>query len=156
MSRYSGIAHPARLWIWGAVPGDSLLPLRQRGIPALGVDSSAAAVEMTRRRGGTAIRRDLFAPLPAEGSWEQILLTDGNIGIGGNPVRILRRAADLLAHGGIVVVEIDPRQLRLLRAALGNRTAPGALVSFVADGGRRSRRNSACCRVHGDSCRRYS
>ena len=48
---------------------------------------------MTRRRGGTAIRRDLFAPLPAEGSWEQILLTDGNIGIGGNPVRILRRAA---------------------------------------------------------------
>ncbi len=63
---------------------------------------------MTRRRGGTAIRRDLFAPLPAEGSWEQILLTDGNIGIGGNPVRTLRRAADLLAHGGIVIVEIDP------------------------------------------------
>ena len=46
--------------------------------------------------------------MPAEGSWEQILLTDGNIGIGGNPVRTLRRAADLLAHGGIVIVEIDP------------------------------------------------
>ena len=76
-------------------------------MPALGVDSSAAAVEMTRRRGGTAIRRDLFAPLPAEGSWEQILLTDGNIGIGGNPVRTLRRAAELVAHGGIVIVEID-------------------------------------------------
>jgi hypothetical protein len=53
-------------------------------MPVLGVDSSATAVEMTRRRGGTAICRDLFAPLPAEGSWEQILLTDGNIGIGAN------------------------------------------------------------------------
>ena len=91
----------------GCGPGRFTASLQQRGSPALGVDSSAAAVEMTRRRGGTAIRRDLFAPLPAEGSWERILLTDGNIGIGGNPVRTLRRAADLLAHGGIVILEID-------------------------------------------------
>lgn len=91
----------------GCGPGRFTGSLQQRGMPALGVDSSAAAVEMTRRRGGTAIRRDLFAPLPAEGSWEQILLTDGNIGIGGNPARTLRRAAELVAHGGIVVVEID-------------------------------------------------
>lgn len=91
----------------GCGPGRFIASLQQRGLPALGVDSSAAAVEMTRGRGGTAIRRDLFAPLPAEGSWEQILLTDGNIGIGGNPVRTLRRAADLLANGGIVIVEID-------------------------------------------------
>jgi SAM-dependent methyltransferase len=92
----------------GCGPGRFIASLQQRGWPALGVDSSAAAVEMTCRRGGTAIRRDLFAPLPAEGSWEQILLTDGNIGIGGNPVRTLRRAADLLAQSGIVIVEIDP------------------------------------------------
>ncbi len=62
---------------------------------------------MTRGRGGTAIRRDVFDPLPAEGSWAQILLTDGNIGIGGDPVETLRRAARLLDHGGIVIVEID-------------------------------------------------
>ena len=91
----------------GCGPGRFTASLRQRGMPVLGVDSSATAVEMTRRRGGTAICRDLFAPLPAEGSWEQILLTDGNIGIGGNPVRILWRAAELLAHGGIVIVEVD-------------------------------------------------
>jgi SAM-dependent methyltransferase len=91
----------------GCGPGRFAASLQQRGLPALGVDSSAAAVEMTRRRGGTAIHRDVFAPLPAEGSWQQVLLTDGNIGIGGNPVQTLRRAADLLAHGGIVVVEID-------------------------------------------------
>jgi SAM-dependent methyltransferase len=91
----------------GCGPGRFTASLRQRGFPALGVDSSTVAVEMTRGRGGTAIRRDLFAPLPAEGTWEQILLTDGNIGIGGNPVRTLKRAAELLAHGGIVIVEIE-------------------------------------------------
>jgi hypothetical protein len=62
---------------------------------------------MTRQRGGTAIHRDVFSLLPAEGSWAQVLLTDGNIGIGGNPVQTLRRAASLLDHDGIVIVEID-------------------------------------------------
>jgi SAM-dependent methyltransferase len=91
----------------GCGPGRFAASLQQRGLPALGVDGSAAAVELTRRRGGIAIHRDVFAPLPAEGNWEQVLLTDGNIGIGGNPAQTLRRAADLLANGGIVVVEID-------------------------------------------------
>ena len=92
----------------GCGPGRFTAALHTRGSAALGVDTSAAAVELTRRRGGTAIRRDLFASLPAEGSWEQVLLADGNIGIGGDPVRTLRRVTDLLAPGGIVIVEIDP------------------------------------------------
>jgi SAM-dependent methyltransferase len=91
----------------GCGPGRFAASLQERGLPALGVDSSAVAVEITRRRGGIAIHRDLFAPLPAEGSWAQVLLADGNIGIGGNPVQTLRRAASLLARGGIVVVELD-------------------------------------------------
>lgn len=102
----------------GCGPGRFTAALQQRGGPALGVDCSAAAVEMTRTRGATAIRRDLFAPLPAEGTWDQILLTDGNIGIGGNPVRILRRAADLLAHGGLVIVEIESRGAALCHELL--------------------------------------
>lgn len=92
----------------GCGPGRFTAALHTRASAALGVDNSAVAVELTRRRGGTAIHRDLFAPLPAEGSWEQVLLADGNIGIGGDPVRTLRRVADLLAPGGIVVVEIEP------------------------------------------------
>ena len=32
------------------------------------------------------LRRDLFAPLPGEGRWHHVLLADGNIGIGGDPV----------------------------------------------------------------------
>ena len=47
----------------GCGPGRSTASLQGRGLPALGVDSSAAAVEMTRRRGGAAIRRDLFDPV---------------------------------------------------------------------------------------------
>ncbi|CQD20180.1 type 12 methyltransferase [Mycobacterium lentiflavum] len=92
----------------GCGPGRFTASLRERGWAALGVDASRAAVDLTRDRGGTAIHADLFAPLPAEGCWEQILLTDGNIGIGGDPVRILRRAVELLAPGGIVVAEVDP------------------------------------------------
>lgn len=91
----------------GCGPGRFPSWLHARGLPALGVDSSAAAVRMTRQRGGTAIHRDVFAPLPAEGCWGQILLIDGNIGIGGDPVQTLRRTARLLAENGTVVVEID-------------------------------------------------
>jgi hypothetical protein len=35
-----------------------------------------------------------------------VLLADGNIGIGGDPVRLLRRVRDLLAPGGRAVVEV--------------------------------------------------
>jgi hypothetical protein len=62
---------------------------------------------MTRARGGTAIRRGLFTPLPAEGRWDRVLLADGNIGIGGDPVRTLTRSAQLLGPGGVVIAEID-------------------------------------------------
>ena len=92
----------------GCGPGRFTAALRARGSAALGVDNSAVAVELPRRRGGAAMRQDLFAPLPAEGRWNRVLLTDGNIGIGGDPIRTLRRVAGLLAPGGIVIVEIDP------------------------------------------------
>nr|WP_306303542.1 hypothetical protein [Rhodococcus sp. BS-15] len=51
--------------------------------------------------------RDLFEPLPDTGNWSCVLLADGNIGIGGDPVRLLRRAADLLAPHGAVIAEVD-------------------------------------------------
>lgn len=92
----------------GCGPGRFTAALQERGSAALGVDASRAAVELTRARGGTAIQADLFGPLPAEGCWEQILLTDGNIGIGGDPVRMLARVAALLTPGGVVIAEIDP------------------------------------------------
>jgi hypothetical protein len=78
-----------------------------RGVPALGVDQSATAVELARRAGAPALRRDVFEPLPGTGRWHTVLLADGNVGLGGDPWRILRRAGELLRRGGHCVAEFD-------------------------------------------------
>lgn len=80
----------------------------RRGITALGTDVSGTAVRLTRQRGGMAIRRDVFQRLPGEGRWRHALLVDGNIGIGGDPVALLRRVFQLLAADGRALVELDP------------------------------------------------
>lgn len=56
---------------------------------------------------------DVFDTLPREGSWAHVVLADGNIGIGGDPVALLTRAAALLAPGGTVLVELEPPGSRL-------------------------------------------
>lgn len=92
----------------GCGPGRLVVELTRRGIPALGVDTSATAVARCLARGAAVLRRDLFAPLPGSGWWQHVLLADGNIGIGGDPELLLRRAAALLRPGGTVLVETDP------------------------------------------------
>ncbi|HKD96601.1 MAG TPA: class I SAM-dependent methyltransferase [Micromonosporaceae bacterium] len=92
----------------GCGPGRLAAALHCAGITALGVDVSRHAVREARRRGARVIRADVFGPVPAEGSWRTVLLADGNIGIGGDPVRLLRRCARLLADGGHVVAELSP------------------------------------------------
>jgi SAM-dependent methyltransferase len=92
----------------GCGPGRLVAALARRGIPALGVDASAVAEAQCRARGAAVVRRDVFGALPAAGRWRQVLLADGNIGIGGDPARLLRRAATLLAPGGTLLVETDP------------------------------------------------
>ena len=52
--------------------------------------------------------RSVFEPLPREGSWDTALLIDGNIGIGGDPRALLRRAAEVVRHSGSLVVEAAP------------------------------------------------
>lgn len=89
----------------GCGPGRLGAELAARGIPALGIDVSAAAVRMAVSRGGRAVRAGLFGPVPEAGRWGSVLLLDGNIGIDGDPVAVLRRAAELLAAGGEVLVE---------------------------------------------------
>lgn len=92
----------------GCGPGRLTAALAERGLVALGVDVSAAAVRLARGRGAAALRRDVLAPLPAEGRWAHALLVDGNIGIGGDPVRLLRRCSGLLRPGGTALVELAP------------------------------------------------
>jgi SAM-dependent methyltransferase len=90
----------------GCGPGRLVAALSARGLPVLGVDISPEAVLRTLTRGGMALHRDALAPLPGEGRWRHVLLADGNIGIGGDPIRLLRRVAGLLEPGGTALVEL--------------------------------------------------
>lgn len=92
----------------GCGPGRHLHALAQRGVFALGVDLSPVAVALARGRGARAIVASVFGELPGAGTWRTALLLDGNIGIGGAPVRLLQRLAGLLDDGGELLVELDP------------------------------------------------
>jgi SAM-dependent methyltransferase len=90
----------------GCGPGRLVAALTRRGLPALGIDISAVAVHLARQRGAPAVRRDVYAQVPGHGRWRRLLLADGNIGIGGDPYRLLRRCRDLVAPDGQVLVEV--------------------------------------------------
>lgn len=99
----------------GCGPGRITEALALRGIPALGIDIAAEAVRQTRNRGVDALHRDVFSTLPGQGRWHHVVLADGNIGIGGDPVRLLRRAHELLAPEGTVLCEASAPGLGLRR-----------------------------------------
>ena len=111
----------------GCGPGRLTGALNRLGHPALGIDVSAAAVRLARARGATALRRDVFAPLPGHGRWRHLLLADGNIGIGGDPARLLRRCRELLAPGGRLHVELAPPGTRSWSGAA--RISAGGIAS---------------------------
>jgi SAM-dependent methyltransferase len=92
----------------GCGPGRIVAALAGAGRVALGVDPSPAAVLEAARRRAPALRRSVFDPLPGERRWGTVLLLDGNVGIGGDPVALLRRAAELARPAGVVVAEVDP------------------------------------------------
>ncbi|MEW5530611.1 class I SAM-dependent methyltransferase [Streptomyces virginiae] len=90
----------------GCGPGRLVTALARLGHTALGVDVTPEAVARTVRAGGSALCRSVFDPLPREGRWGTVLLIDGNIGIGGDPAALMRRAAELTAPGGSLLVEV--------------------------------------------------
>ena len=89
----------------GCGPGRLTEALTRAGVPALGVDTSSVAVEMTNHRGGFAVEQNIFSALPAAGRWSHVLLADGNIGIGGDPVALLATVRALLHDAGTAIVE---------------------------------------------------
>lgn len=89
----------------GAGPGRMVRALAARGVAALGVDIAATAVAISNEHGGTALLRDVFGRLPAEGRWPMVILIDGNVGIGGDVSRLLERVTGLLAGSGHVIAE---------------------------------------------------
>lgn len=93
----------------GCGPGRLTLALAERGVPALGVDIARAAVARARQSGVPVLHQSVFSPLPGEGQWGTVLLADGNIGIGGHPVSLLHRCAELVRpDGGQILIEAEP------------------------------------------------
>ena len=98
----------------GCGPGRMTEELAARGHLAMGLDVVPEAVAQTRSRGVAALHRDVFDPVPGEGRWACALLADGNIGIGGDPVRLLRRLHSVLAPAGRAVVDLAAPGVGLL------------------------------------------
>jgi SAM-dependent methyltransferase len=92
----------------GCGPGRHVLALAERGVVALGIDITPAAVDLARRRGAPVLARSVFDRVPGAGRWSSALLLDGNLGIGGHPAALLERVASLLRPGGAVLVELEP------------------------------------------------
>ena len=75
----------------GCGPGRHVLALAAADVPVLGIDISNAFLRVARRDGASVIRRSVFDDVPGAGEWMTCLLLDGNIGIGDDPVALLRR-----------------------------------------------------------------
>jgi SAM-dependent methyltransferase len=99
----------------GSGPGRLTVALAHRGIPALGIDVTPAAVRLARSSGASALHRDVFCAVPGTGRWARVLLADGNIGIGGDPAALLVRVAELLRPSGRALVEVEPPGALLVR-----------------------------------------
>ncbi|WP_327302139.1 methyltransferase domain-containing protein [Streptomyces sp. NBC_01298] len=107
----------------GCGAGRLVEALARRGHAVLGIDVSPAAVIATVCRGGHARSGSVFGPVTGEGTWGTALLIDGNIGIGGDPRRLLRRVHDLVRPGGLLIVETSPREVderRRVRIHIGH------------------------------------
>jgi SAM-dependent methyltransferase len=104
----------------GSGLGRLTVALAERGIPTLGIDITPYAVDLARSSGALVMLRDVFGRIPGTGRWMTVLLADGNIGIGGDPAALLRRAGELLAPEGRALVELEPpgRPLRRDRVRL--------------------------------------
>ncbi len=89
----------------GCGPGRHTIELAARGVVALGIDITPRALVLARARGASVLERCVFDPLPGTGRWGTVLLLDGNIAIGGDPHRLLRRLRQLLRPDGVVIIE---------------------------------------------------
>jgi hypothetical protein len=123
----------------GCGPGRLVAELARQGRPALGLDISPVALRLARQAGATVVRRSVFSPVHGEGMWGTVLLADGNIGIGGSPIALLLRCAELMAATGQILVEIErdgigyrTTRIRLERGTEASEWFPWAHIDAAA------------------------
>ncbi len=92
----------------GCGPGRMVRAAMELGMHAVGIDVSAAALEVASNLGGSFFKASVFDRVPGEGMWQTTLLVDGNVGIGGDIPSLLARCRELLAETGEIVVELHP------------------------------------------------
>ncbi|HTT87619.1 MAG TPA: methyltransferase domain-containing protein [Acidimicrobiales bacterium] len=110
----------------GCGPGRLVRALGHRGISALGVEVAPTAVALARSWGAPVLQRSIFDHLPRRGRWRSALLLDGSVGIGGDPVALLRRVAELLSPDGRLLIEMEEPGLRSESLTVRIETARGA------------------------------
>lgn len=92
----------------GCGPGRAAAFLREQGVAALGLDISAALVDLARSNGALCVHQSIFETVPFESRWHEVLLLDGNIGIGGDPVKMLERLRHIVRPNGRAFIEVAP------------------------------------------------
>lgn len=92
----------------GCGPGRLTAALHERGVEVLGLELVEALPVLAHRAGAPVLLQDVYGVLPRAGEWGSVLLADGNVGIGGDPVRLLRHLEPLLSVDGVVLLEVQP------------------------------------------------
>ncbi len=119
----------------GCGPGRIALALSEMGIPCLGVDVSPSAIQTALRRGALVVERSIFGRVPGHGRWQTVLLFDGNIGIGGDPIHLMERVSSLLHPHGRIITELEPEgSTRYLRVRLDADSVLGPEFSWALVG----------------------
>jgi SAM-dependent methyltransferase len=91
----------------GCGPGRLTAALHERGTEVVGLDLDAQIPVLAQAAGARVLLASVWEELPDAGGWGTVLLADGNVGIGGEPSRLLRRLRGLLRPDGQVVVELQ-------------------------------------------------
>ena len=92
----------------GCGPGRLTAALHARGTDVLGLELVPELPVLAREAGAPVHLGDVFGAVPRTGAWRTVVLADGNVGIGGDAVRMLRRVRALLAPEGRVLCELHP------------------------------------------------
>lgn len=112
----------------GCGPGRMVAEARRTRRVALGVDVSPEAVRLASDRGLPVHLGSVFEDVPGAGTWEVVLLLDGNVGIGGDPAGLLQRCAELASPTATLVVETarDRHRFRRFTATVTSPVSGGS------------------------------